>query len=164
MSSLHIGENVPLLDVERHTLYTEYRVSPIHTGENAPPPSLYRGASVFSTSRRGCPCAISRGGRSLLLTKEGMSCLYRRESFPMPCVDETYREENALFPYKAESVPLLDVGRQAPSLYRRESVFYKWSRETLLVAKESVSLFPIARMTYSFSLHMRVCSSSPQRG
>ena len=76
-----------------------------------------------------------------------------------------YREENALFPCKAESVPLLDVEEAGSfSVQKRESVFYKWSRETLLAAKESVSLFPIARMTYSLSLHVRVCSSSPQRG
>ena len=51
----------------------------------------------------------------------------------------------------------LDRGESAPLLYveGRVSLFYTRSRETLLVAKESVSLFPIERMTYSFSLHMR---------
>ena len=119
-----------------HTLYTEYRVSPIHKGENAPPPSLYRGASVFSTSRRGCPCAISRGGRSLLLTKEGMSCLYRRESFPMPCVEETdsfsvHRGE-CLFPHKAEIAPLLYVEEaDSFSVQGRRCLLYTSERMTL---------------------------------
>ena len=144
-------------------------MSPIHKGENAPPPSLYRGASVFSTSRRGCPSAISRGGRSLLLTKEGMSCLYKRESFPMPCVDETdpliVQRGECPFPIQGRECPIARCRKASSfSVQKRESVFYKWSREILLAAKESVSLSPIARMTYSFSLHMRVCSSSPQRG
>ena len=72
-----------------------------------------------------CPVAICIGGRPLLCTRERVSSLDR-----------------------GESVPLLDVEGRVP-------FFYKRSGETLLVAKESVSLSPIERSAYSVSLHMR---------
>ena len=51
LSSLHTGENVPLLVVEwGHALYVEYRVSHVHKGESGLP-LLYREETVSSPHR-----------------------------------------------------------------------------------------------------------------
>ena len=49
---LYTSESVPLLYVEGgHTLYTEYRVPPIHRRQSVPPPSLYTEERVTSFHR-----------------------------------------------------------------------------------------------------------------
>ena len=69
--------------------------------------------------------------------------------------------------YSEERVSSLHRGKSAPLLYVEEADSFsvqKREERLLLVAKKSVSLFVIERITYSFSLHRRVCSSALQRG
>ena len=140
----------------------------------------YRGGSVLLPPVEEVDTTSRQRKKCLLYTEErSPDALCRGERTP-----SLYREEGASFLHQAQSVPLLyvqeadsfsvqerecfslDRGESVPLLYveGRVSLVYTRSRETLLVAKECVSLFQIARMTYSFSLPMRVCSSSPQRG
>ena len=98
MSSLHIGESVPLPSVERgHTLYTENRVSSIHRGESVPPPSLYRRERVSS---------LNRGESATLLTgKASVSFFYKgRRETPSRC-----RGECASLPDRHDDILLLSA-------------------------------------------------------
>ena len=93
-----------------------------------------------------------------------MSSLHRGYSGPL-----LYAEE-------ADSFSVQEREREMCLLYRKDrvSLCYTSRRECLssikggerllLVAKESVYLFPIERMTYSFFLYRRLFSSSLQRG
>ena len=87
-----------------------------------------------------------------------------------------HRGSSAALLYVEEADSFSVQKREMCLLYTKDRVFLcytyrrlclsstKGGERLLLVAKESVYLFPIERMTYSFFLYRRLFSSSLQRG